>query len=62
MTRAMKAYCLVAGLIVGGHALGTGLGWFKVYRTTPVFDMRTSGGGGGGGHSGWSGGGFRGGK
>ena len=67
MSGGMKAYIVAAALGLGLHGLGTGLGWFKQYRTTPFIDLRglNSGGGGGSGSSGgsgWGGGGFRGGK
>jgi hypothetical protein len=64
MTGWMKAYVVAGALVLGGHALGTGLGWFKSYRSSPIIDLRGMNSGGGSGRSGggFGGGGFRGGK
>ena len=60
MSGGMKAYIVAAAIGLGLHGLGTGLGWFQKYRVVPIIDLRSLNSGGGG--SGWSGGGFRGGK
>ena len=60
MTRGMKAYLVVAGLVLGLHGTGGVKGWWKSGPLVEAMSVRSSGSGGGG--SGWSGGGFRGGK
>jgi len=56
----MKAYLVMAGLVLGLHATGGMKGWWKGVALFEGMSVRGSGGGSGG--SGWSGGGFRGGK
>jgi hypothetical protein len=55
----MKAYLVFAGLVLGLHGTGGLKGWWK---SGPLVEAMSVRGSGGGGSSGWSGGGFRGGK
>ena len=57
MTSGMKAYLVVASLALGLHMAGGVFRWWPVMALSGLVD-----GGSGGGRSGWSGGGFRGGK